>query len=297
MASLQLFSPAKINITLDVLKKREDSFHEVEMILQTIALYDSIQLAITKERGIFFKSSHPNLRDRETNLAFRAAKILFEKYQLPGGLSIHLTKEIPIAAGLGGGSSNGAAVLLGIRQLYSLPLEEEELLFLAASLGSDVPFFLKGGAILCRGRGEKLSPLSPLPSLPLLLLVPPIGLSTPLVYGELREEEKGRRLWTERAFKAMEKGDLSFLDSLGNDLEGPARRLSPSLNALKETLEKEGLNPYLSGSGPSLFLFLKEEGSALKRRLSSLLGPEVLLMEASTTAQGIIDNQGREVWR
>lgn len=296
MPSLQLLSPAKINITLDVLKRREDSFHEVEMILQSIALYDEIRLSTTSKRGISFHCSHPHLQDRETNLAYRAAELLSKEYPLPEGLSIHLTKKIPIAAGLGGGSSNGAAVLLGMAYLYSLPLKEGDLLTLAASLGSDVPFFLKGGTILCKGRGTDLYPLSPLPPRPLLLIVPPIRLSTPAVYGELREEEKGRRLWTKRVYEAIERGDLSFVHRVGNDLEGPARRLNPSLNRIKEILEREGLKPHLSGSGPTLFLFLKKRDPMLKKRLTSLLGPEVLLMSTSTTDGGIVDKQGGVVW-
>lgn len=295
MSSLHLYSYAKINLTLDVIRKREDSYHEVEMIMQSIHLYDTIHLSTTKERGIFFHCSHPDLKERETNLAYRAAELLFQRASLPGGLVIHLKKKIPIAAGLGGGSSNAAAVLEGMTQLYSLTLTKDELSSMAASLGSDVPFFLEGGTMLCKGRGTDLYPLTPLPPMPLLLVVLPVGLKTPRVYSELRKEEKGRRLWTRGVYEAIEKGDFSFMDRLGNDLEAPARRMSPYLTKMMDRLQEEGLRPYLSGSGPTLFLFPKKEEERLKERLSSLVGSGNHIICTSTSTKGIALNHGRMV--
>lgn len=295
MPSIQLSSRAKINLTLDVLRKREDHYHEVEMIMQTIHLCDDLYLATTEGEGISFECTHPHVPKDETNLILKGAELLFHHYQLLGGLEIYLQKNIPIAAGLGGGSSNGAAVLLGLSHLYSLSLKEDELLFFSSLLGSDVPFFIKGGTQLCTGRGTDLTSLPPLPSLPLLLVVPPLRLKTPVVYGELKEEEKGRRLWSRGVTSFLQEGDISSIKrNLGNDLEAPARRLNPHLNKIMEILLKEGLTPYLTGSGPTLYLFPQGDLEGVKERLQLLLGPEVLIIETKTAMEGILESKGKE---
>lgn len=296
MSSICLCSPAKINLTLDVLGKREDHYHEVEMILQTIALYDVLHLSTTTQKGFFFTCNHPHVPLDGTNLAVQAAEILFQAFQLPGGLTIHLEKEIPVAAGLGGGSGNAAAVLKGITQLYSLPVTAGDLISFASQLGSDVPFFLQGGTTLCLGRGTELYPLSPLPEIPIFLIILPLHLATPAVYQALKGEEQGRKRWTGAAKKAVMDRDLSLLKkNLGNDLAPSARRLAPLLDRSMGILEKEGFTPHLSGSGPAFFFLSGPEPENQKKRLYELLGPRVQIIETCTTPQGIVEKMGRKV--
>lgn len=295
MPSFRFVSPAKINLTLDVIRKRADHYHEVEMIMQTIALYDVLHLSTTREEGIFFTCPQTHVPLDGTNLVVKAAEMVFDSFKLPGGIKIHLEKRIPVAAGLGGGSGNGAAVLKALTQIYSLPVQEEELLGFASRLGSDVPFFIKGGTSLCRGRGTDLYPLPPLPDIPLFLVVPPLHLKTPLVYRELQEEEKGRRLWTKQAMQAVIEGDLPLLEkNLGNDLTSPARRMVPSLDRMMEKLTGEGLTPHLTGSGPTLFLLPKEGVNGIEERLNQLLGPRIQIIKTCTTHRGIVEKSKKE---
>src|SRR6266567_9058552 len=180
-------SYAKINLTLDVLGRRSDGYHELITIMQTIDLYDTICLTANEDTSVRMICTRPELSN-DDNLAARAAQAIRQRLNLTQGLDIELHKRIPVAAGLAGGSSNAAAVLLALQRWWQLPLSPTDLLSIAASLGSDIPFFLTGGLALCEGRGEYITPLAsrwPAYMRWLLLVKPSIGVSTAAVFRNL----------------------------------------------------------------------------------------------------------------
>lgn len=254
-------APAKINLFLQVLGKREDGFHELFMLMEKIPLYDVLYIS-KRERGVKVHST--TMVVEQDNLIYRAAQKYFSMFNIEGGMTCQLEKNIPMGAGLGGGSSDAATTLIALRDLYQKGTDEQ-LSLLAAELGSDVPFFLKKGACIARGRGEKLEEVSG-PSLPWILLVkPPYGLSTAEVYKNLRREDiffGGPEI----CLDYYRKKDLSFILYSYNDLEKPAFRLCPPLASIKKTLGEGAL---MSGSGTTVFKICasREEAQALSKAL------------------------------
>lgn len=254
-------APAKINLWLRVFGKMPDGYHQVETVLQTISFADRLTLTL-EAGGVSLTCSDPRLPCNEHNLAYRAAALL--AHEAPGhGVHIHLEKRIPWRAGLGGGSSDAAAVLRGLNQLWGLNWSWRQLLPLAQALGADVPFFLQGGTAIGRGRGDELEALSVRPDLSLVLIQPPFGLSTPKVYS----------YWQQANARPVS-GDLSDLllalqqsdtEAMGyllhNDLEEPAFRLAPELAAVKNELTQAGFPCLLSGSGACLFAVVPGKNS------------------------------------
>ena len=178
---------AKINLTLDILGKRPDGFHEVAMVMQTIGLHDTLVMEKT-ERDIELSINVPWLKADEKNLAWRAAELIRQEYGLEGGVRIELTKRIPVAAGLAGGSADAAAVLKGMNDLYGLQLDEKKLCELGARLGSDIPFCIMGGTMLATGRGEVLTRLSDMPETWVVLAKPRVSVSTAWAYQNYDEQ-------------------------------------------------------------------------------------------------------------
>ncbi len=279
-AEVRLLAPAKVNLGLEVLGRREDGYHELRTIFQTVSLHDRLVLR-RRGRGVLVEcAALPGLG--AGNLAHRAAALFLERTRVRGGVTIDLDKRIPSGGGLGGGSSDAAAVLVGCCRLFGLRPPTPQLLEWAAELGSDVPFFIAGGSALGSGRGERVEGLGPWPGDPAVLLyLPPEGLSTAEVYRNLSPSAltPGRgaltillALWTA--------GDLRrFGAALFNDLEGPAFALAPQLAAAKRALLEAGAaGSVLCGSGSSVVALFGSVAAAerARRRLRGRLPGRLL---------------------
>jgi len=250
---LTLKSPAKINLFLEILKKRDDGYHEIVSLIQAVDLYDELVLQ-KRKKGVMVACDHPDCPADESNLAFQAASLLLEQEKIKGGVSIHIKKRIPLAAGLGGGSSNAAATLRGIDQLYQLQLTKEKLHALACRIGSDVPFFLYSGQTLIKGRGEKIEPINIYRDYWLILVCPQIKVSTKWAYQKVKISltKKGREV----SLTTLENRSMFFnaLRSFRNDLEEVVNKRHPVIQKIKEILENSGaLKSSMSGSGPTVY--------------------------------------------
>jgi 4-diphosphocytidyl-2C-methyl-D-erythritol kinase len=266
-------APAKINLLLDVLRKREDGFHEVEMIMTMVDLADRLELEELPRDTIIISSQAGYIPLDEKNLAFQAARLIKERYDVRKGVYIHLDKKIPVAAGLAGGSSDAAAALRGLNRLWQLNIAEDELCRLGAELGSDVPFCVTGGTAIARGRGEKLERISNPPQCWVVLAKPPINVSTADVYGKLRANELKNHPSTADMVSAIERGSFSDIcNGLGNVLENVTLDLYPEVLQLKESMQKLGADGVLmSGSGPTVFGLVSKEAK-LPRIYNGLRG-------------------------
>jgi 4-diphosphocytidyl-2-C-methyl-D-erythritol kinase len=251
MRALTLSAPAKINPYLEILGRRADGFHELETVFQTLELSDLVTVELNDHADVVVRSDDPALACDHSNLAWRAGDAV-RQLRPASGFAITLKKRIPMAAGLGGGSSDAAAVLRAAQLLLTNPLSAGDIATIAAALGSDVPFFLFGGTAHALGRGERLTPLPDLPPLPVTVCKPVASLSTPLVYGALSSEERGPR----QALGPAECRQKLAADppSLHNRLTGPARRLEPSVASLLDWLAAQDAPSLLSGSGSACFI-------------------------------------------
>ncbi|QHW32165.1 4-(cytidine 5'-diphospho)-2-C-methyl-D-erythritol kinase [Paenibacillus rhizovicinus] len=254
-------APAKINLLLDVMRKREDGFHEVEMIMTMVDLADRLEMEELQSDSIFISSQAGYIPLDEKNLAFQAARLIKDRYNVRKGVYIHLDKNIPVAAGLAGGSSDAAATLRGLNRLWQLGISEDELCTLGAELGSDVPFCVTGGTAIARGRGEKLERIPNPPQCWVILAKPPINVSTADVYGKLRASELKKHPSTKDMVEAIANG--SFMDvcsHLGNVLETVTLQLYPEVLQMKEIMQRLGADGVLmSGSGPTVFGLVSKE--------------------------------------
>ncbi len=249
---LRLAAPAKINLHLEILGRREDGFHALETVFQTLELHDIVGVACEPGTGIALSCSDAALPTGEGNLAWRAAAAMQARRPELGRITVALDKRLPAGAGLGGGSSDAAAVLRALQRRLAEPLPGAELHAIAAGLGSDVPFFLLGGTAHALGRGEELTPLPDLPRLPVTVLKPERDLPTPAVYRALEEAERGPR--TPRG-AAWWRETLTTLPAppLENRLTAPAMRLEPQVRDLLAWLGRSGVPHLLSGSGSACF--------------------------------------------
>lgn len=252
---MELFAPAKINLTLDVLGKRPDGYHEVEMIMQTIALADKICLEHNGNGMINVKCSHPYVPSGKDNLAWKAAQLLRDWSGCRHGVDITIEKSVPVSAGLGGGSADAAAVLRGLNQLWALNLKDAELRQVAQKVGADVPFCLQGGTALARGVGERLTPLPSPPRLWVVLLKPNLGVSTAETYKAFDPQQVRKRPDNADLIQALESGNISALaGAMGNVLESVTFRRVPLLRTIKQkALEMGALAALMTGSGPTVF--------------------------------------------
>lgn len=266
-------APAKINLVLDALRKREDGFHEVEMIMTMVDLADRLEMEPIARDQIIISSQVGYIPLDEKNLAFQAAQLIKERYQVKQGVYIHLDKKIPVAAGLAGGSSDAAATLRGLNRLWNLNISEQELCDLGAELGSDVPFCVTGGTALATGRGEILQPIASPPQCWVVLAKPPINVSTADVYGRFKVNKIDKHPSVEQMIGALERG--SFTDmchSIGNVLESVTLNLYPEVRQLKESMIRLGADGVLmSGSGPTVFGLVSKEAK-LSRIYNGLRG-------------------------
>ena len=257
MDKIQLKALAKINLGLDVLRRREDGYHEVKMIMQTIGLHDHLEIRKTKTPGIQVKTNLYYLPTNENNLVYKAAKLLMDEFQIQDGVSIQLKKRIPVAAGMAGGSSDGAAVLWGINQMYGLGLSMQALMERGVRLGADVPYCIQRGTALAEGIGEKLSVLPPMPKCTILIAKPGISVSTKFVYENLHANDlkPEQHPDVDSMIEAMRQKDLGLLCSrMGNVLETVTIPAYPVINEIKRTMMDNGaIGSMMSGSGPTVF--------------------------------------------
>ena len=257
MDKIQLKALAKINLGLDVLRRREDGYHEVKMIMQTIGLHDDLEIRKTKTPGIQVKTNLYYLPTNENNLVYKAAKLLMDEFQIQDGVSIQLKKRIPVAAGMAGGSSDGAAVLWGINQMYGLGLSMQALMERGVRLGADVPYCIQRGTALAEGIGEKLSVLPPMPKCTILIAKPGISVSTKFVYENLHANDlkPEQHPDVDSMIEAMRQKDLGRLCSrMGNVLETVTIPAYPVINEIKRTMIDNGaIGSMMSGSGPTVF--------------------------------------------
>ncbi len=260
MDSFQIKAYAKINLGLDVVRRLENGYHEVKMVMQTVGIYDELTLKRTAE-GIRVTTDTEELPTNEDNLIYRAAKIMMEEYGLEGGVHIHLKKNIPIAAGMAGGSTDAAATFKGMNRLFDLECTLEELMKLGVRVGADVPYCILGGTALAEGIGEKLTSLNPAPDCYVLVAKPDISVSTKYVYEALDSGEIEAHPDIDGMVAAIWEESLQgILDRMGNVLETVTVREYPVIAELKERMKELGaLNSLMSGSGPTVFgIFVNE---------------------------------------
>ena len=263
MDEYRIKAHAKINLGLDVLRRRPDGYHDVKMVMQTIGLCDRLTLKKIPN-GIEMTTDSAELSCGRDNLAYRAAELMFGTFHISGGVQISLEKNIPIAAGMAGGSTDAAAVMKGISRLYDLDLPLSRLMELGVSIGADVPYCILGGTALAEGIGEKLTPLNPIPDFFLVVAKPDIGVSTKYVYQHLDAGGIARHPDIDGMVRAIESGSLQgVLDRMGNVLENVTVPAYPVIDSLKRRMrELNAVNSMMSGSGPTVFgVFLSEQAA------------------------------------
>ncbi len=268
MEKMQLKALAKINLGLDVLRRREDGYHEVRMIMQTVHIYDRILLEKQADPGIRVKTNLYYLPANENNLVYKAAKLLMEEFGIRGGIGIDLKKYIPVAAGMAGGSSDAAAVLFGINRMYGLGLSTEELMRRGVKIGADVPYCVMRGTALAEGIGEVLTPLPPMPPCCILVAKPGVSVSTRFVYENLQADGLSFHPDIDGMREALEQRDLKGLAARmgqGNVLETVTVPEYPVIQRLKDTMMRCGAQAALmSGSGPTVFGVFESRQAAKK---------------------------------
>lgn len=266
MREIKLKAMAKINLGLDVLRKREDGYHELRMIMQTVRLFDRIQLTVTETPGIRVKTNLSFLPVDEGNLVYRAAKLLMDEAQVKKGLFIHLEKHIPVAAGMAGGSSDAAAVLVGVNRLFHMGFTLEELMERGVRLGADVPYCILRGTALAEGIGEKLTALPAPPPCHVLIAKPKVHVSTKFVYGNLKAHELMEHPDIDGQIQALRDGDLyRMAELMGNVLETVTIPAYPVVQEIKDIMKKQGaVNAMMSGSGPTVFGLFDDKTKARK---------------------------------
>jgi len=250
---------AKINLSLDVVGKREDGYHILKMIMQTIDLYDILNVKKTY-KGIKVICNRPYVPTDERNLAYKAAELFINTYKIEGGIEIYLKKYIPVAAGMAGGSTDAAAVLKAMRSFYKPELEDKKLMELGLKIGADVPYCIVGGTALCEGIGENITRLKPFKNHILVVIKPPFGVSTKEVYSNLDISKIIKHPDTESLVKYVE--DDSLLDvcrNMKNVLENVTLRKHMTLkNIKKEVVDMGAMGALMSGSGPTIFAFFED---------------------------------------
>lgn len=266
MDYIKMKALAKINLGLDVVRKREDGYHEVRMIMQTISLYDKIFIKKTKNTGIRVSTNLYYLPNNENNLVYKAAKLLIDEFDIKNGVSMKLEKYIPVAAGMAGGSADAAAVLIGMNKLFGLGLSRKQLMDRGVSIGADVPYCIMRGTALAEGIGERLTKLKPLPKCYILIAKPGISVSTKFVYGNLKADEIEKHPDIDGIIEAIDNADiLSVAERLGNVLEDVTIREYPVIDELKQFMKDRGaLNSLMSGSGPTVFGIFTDKDMADK---------------------------------
>lgn len=265
MREIRLKARAKVNISLDVVRKREDGYHDLSMIMQTVNLYDKVNIKKVKKQGIVLKTNLPFLPTDDRNLVYKVIDYMMNKYQIDKGVYVDLYKVIPIAAGLAGGSSDAAAAIKGMNQLFDLNLSIEEMMGIGKLFGADIPYCLTGGTVLAQGIGDEMTVLPDFPQCYIVISKPHASISTAFVYNNLQLDNIETRPNTELLIEAIGNKDLETISrNLVNVLETVSIAAHPEIEDLKQILLQNGaLGALMSGSGSSVFgLFDKKEAAA-----------------------------------
>lgn len=281
--TIKLKALAKINLGLDVIGRRENGYHDVRMVMQSIYLYDNVTIEKTEEEGIQLATNLYYLPLDDKNIAYKAAKMLMDEFQIPGGVKIILDKHIPVAAGMAGGSSNAAAVLVGMNLLFKLNLSQQELMDRGVKLGADVPYCVMRGTVLAEGIGEILTPLDPMPKCYILIAKPAINVSTKVVYEKLDSKEIEDHPDIDAIIEGLKEQDLvKVASSMGNVLEKVTVDDYPIIDDIKRVMMQAGaLNAMMSGSGPTVFGIFDDKKvakEAQRKMRSSGLTKEIYLV-------------------
>ena len=273
---------AKINLGLDVVRRLENGYHEVKMVMQTVGIYDVLDFQRT-DGGIVITTDSGELPTDENNLIYKAAKLMMEKYHINEGVKIHLEKHIPIAAGMAGGSTDAAAALKGMNRLFDLGCSLKDLMELGVKIGADVPYCVMGGTALAEGIGEKLTPLAPAPDCYVLVAKPDINVSTKYVYEHLDAQEISRHPDIDGMVEAIAEESLQgILDRMENVLETVTVKAYPVIQTIKDRMKELGaINSLMSGSGPTVFGIFVEKDMA--RRAYDKLEEEQLAKQIFLT--------------
>ena len=255
MDSIWINAPAKINVGLDVLKRREDGYHEVKMIMQSIRLFDRLTLTRSATPGVRLTTNLRFLPVNEDNLVYRSARMLMEEFHIEEGLDIHLEKRIPVAAGMAGGSTDAASCMLALNDLFSLGLSKRQLMKRGLKLGADIPYCVLKGTALSEGIGEKLSTIPQMPDCSILICKPGIHVSTKFVYSNLVLDEHTEHPDIDSMIDAMRQRNLKDVCArMGNVLESVTIPAHPEIAVIKECMIENGaLGSLMSGSGPTVF--------------------------------------------
>ncbi len=252
---ITLKSYAKINISLDLVGKRDDGYHLLRSVMQTVSVCDYITLSKSNKEGINLKCNRPYIPTDEKNIAYKTAAAFFEYTGITPSVNIEIMKYLPCGAGLGGGSSNGAVVFDGLCSLYGVDIPIEKKVQLTQGIGADIPFFFYGGTALCEGIGEKVTPLKPLPDCRIVIAKPPVSLSTAQIFGSPKTKEAFGGTSTDNVIAGIEKGDISaVINSAANALEGASIDACAQIADIKNQFVANGADfAMMSGSGSAVF--------------------------------------------
>ena len=266
MDEISLKALAKINLGLDVVRRRDDGYHEVRMIMQTIHLYDRLKISKTKNKGIEIKTNLSFLPVNENNLVYKAGKLLMDEFDIKEGMSVELIKKIPVAAGMAGGSTDAAAMLYGMNQIFELGLSRKQLMERGVKIGADVPYCIMRGTALAEGIGEEITSLPPMVKCPVLIAKPPISVSTKFVYQNLKLDENTIHPDIDKIVSNIKSKDLKGVaENMGNVLETVTIPNYPVIDEIKSRMIEAGaLNAMMSGSGPTVFGIFDDEEVAKK---------------------------------
>lgn len=284
MDEINLKALAKINLSLDVVRRREDGYHEVRMIMQTINLYDKLEIKKSKEPGIQITTNSSFLPTNENNLVYKAADLLKKEFNIQEGISIHLHKFIPVAAGMAGGSSDAAAVLYGVNKLFDLKLSKKQLQERGVKIGADVPYCIMRGTALAEGIGEKLTRLPSAPNCYVVIAKPGISVSTKFVYENLHANELEYHPDIDGMIEQIKEGNLyAMAEKMGNVLETVTIKEYPVIEDIKNVMKENGaINAMMSGSGPTVFGLFDSEQAAKQAYEALEKNPDVKKLYLTT---------------
>lgn len=266
MNDISVKALAKINLGLDVVRRREDGYHEVRMVMQTIHLFDRLEISRNDSGRITMETNLSFLPTNENNLVYKAAKLLQDEFAIKDGVHVWLHKYIPVAAGMAGGSTDAAAVLYGMNRIFELGLTKEQLMERGVKIGADVPYCIMRGTALAEGIGEKLTKLPPMVKCPVLIAKPQISVSTKFVYENLKLNDNTIHPDIDRLVADISEGDLIRIAAdMGNVLETVTIPEYPVIAEIKENMMQNGaVNAMMSGSGPTVFGLFADESTAVK---------------------------------